>query len=106
MAKVMAGQPSIKIVLIGHTDDREAKAFAQAPDPSQPEQAAPDIDQIAMDLARARAEAVRQAIVAVGIPAGRIVVDGVGAEQPVTDNGTPKGRLANRRVEIKLFVPR
>jgi len=22
------------------------------------------------------------------------------------DNNTPKGRLANRRVEIKLFVPR
>ena len=45
-------------------------------------------------------------MVASGIPAGRVVVDGVGAEEPVADNNTPKGRLANRRVEIKLFVPK
>lgn len=103
IAKIMAQQPSIKIVLIGHTDDREASAFAEAPAEGK---RAPDISQIAEDLSKARAEAVRQAIVGYGIPAGRIVVDGVGAEQPVADNSTPKGRLANRRVEIKLFVPR
>ena len=28
----------------------------------------------------------------------------VGAEDAVADNNTNKGRLANRRVEIKLFV--
>jgi outer membrane protein OmpA-like peptidoglycan-associated protein len=102
IAKVMIAHPSIRVVLIGHTDDREAKAFA-TPVPGQP---APDVDAIAIDLARARAEAARQAMVAAGIPVGRIVVDGVGAEQPVADNGTAKGRLANRRVEIKLYVPR
>ncbi|HEY5947625.1 MAG TPA: OmpA family protein [Kofleriaceae bacterium] len=102
IAKVMIANPSIKVVLIGHTDDREAKAFA-TPVEGQPP---PDVATIATDLARARAEAVRQAMVAAGIPAGRIVVDGVGAEDPVADNATAKGRLANRRVEIKLFVPR
>jgi outer membrane protein OmpA-like peptidoglycan-associated protein len=102
IAKVMIANPSIRVVLVGHTDDREAKAFA-TPVPGQP---APDVNAIATDLARARAEAVRQAMVAAGIPAGRMVVDGVGAEAPVADNGTAKGRLANRRVEIKLFVPR
>jgi flagellar motor protein MotB len=45
-------------------------------------------------------------MVTAGIPAGRVVVDGVGAEEPVSDNGSAKGRLANRRVEIKLYVPR
>ena len=64
------------------------------------------VEQIAVDLARARAEAVRQALVAAGIPAGRMIVDGIGAEEPVADNNSAKGRLANRRVEIKLFVPR
>lgn len=103
LAKVMTDHPSIKVVLVGHTDDREAKAFVTPPEKDQPP---PDVEQIAVDLARARAEAVRQALVAAGIPAGRMVVDGVGAEEPVTDNGTAKGRLANRRVEIKLFVPR
>lgn len=102
IAKVMIANPSIRVVLVGHTDDREAKAFA-TPVPGQPP---PDVTAIATDLARARAEAVRQAMVAAGIPAGRLVIDGVGAEEPVADNGTVKGRLANRRVEIKLFVPR
>jgi outer membrane protein OmpA-like peptidoglycan-associated protein len=102
IAKVMTAQPSIRVVLVGHTDDREAKAFA-TPTKEQPD---PDVAAIATDLARARAEAVRQAMVTAGIPAGRIVIDGVGAEEPVADNGSAKGRLANRRVEIKLFVPR
>ncbi len=102
IAKVMMANPSIRVVLVGHTDDREAKAFA-TPVEGQPP---PDVTAIATDLARARAEAVRQAMVAVGIPAGRIVIDGVGAEDPVADNDSAKGRLANRRVEIKLYVPR
>jgi OOP family OmpA-OmpF porin len=107
IAKILATQPSVKIVLVGHTDDREAQAFVQAPDPSKPDAGpAPDIEQVAIDLAKARAEAVRQAIVSYGIPAGRIMVDGVGPDEPVSDNGTPRGRLANRRVEIKLYVPR
>ncbi len=103
IVKVMTDHPSIKVVLVGHTDDREAKAFVTPPAEGQPP---PDVDAIATDLARARAEAVRQALVSQGIPAGRFVIDGVGAEEPVADNASPKGRLANRRVEIKLFVPK
>ncbi len=103
IAKLMTDHPSIKIILVGHTDDREAAAFAEKPAEGQPP---PDIASIATDLSRARAEAVRQALVTLGVPSGRMVVDGVGAEEPVTDNGTAKGRLANRRVELKLFVPK
>jgi OOP family OmpA-OmpF porin len=102
IAKIMADHPSIKVVLIGHTDDREAKAFA-TPEPGQPP---PDLASIATQLSHGRAEAVRQALVAAGVPQGRVVVDGVGAEEPVSDNTTAKGRLANRRVEIKLMIPR
>jgi OOP family OmpA-OmpF porin len=103
IAKVMTDHPGIRIVLVGHTDDREAKAFATPPAEGQP---APDVDALATELAHGRAEAVKQALVAAGVPEGRIVVDGVGAEDPVADNNTPKGRLANRRVELKLFVAR
>jgi outer membrane protein OmpA-like peptidoglycan-associated protein len=103
IAKLMTDHPSIKIILVGHTDDREAAAFAEKPADGQPP---PDIASIATDLSRARAEAVRQALVTMGVASGRMVVDGVGAEEPVTDNGTAKGRLANRRVELKLFVPK
>jgi outer membrane protein OmpA-like peptidoglycan-associated protein len=103
VAKVLIAQPSVKIIVVGHTDDREANAFATAPAEGQP---APDTTSISIDLAKARAEAVRQALVAAGVPEARVVVDGVGTEEPVTSNDSAKGRLANRRVEIKLFVPR
>src|SRR5262249_1592521 len=71
IAKIMADHPSIKVVLVGHTDDREAKAFA-TPEPGQPP---PDIESIAVQLAHGRAEAVRQALVAAGAPQGRVIAD-------------------------------
>jgi outer membrane protein OmpA-like peptidoglycan-associated protein len=98
IAKVMTAHPSIRVVLIGHTDDREAKQFSTG-------QSAEDIAEVAIDLAKARAEAVRQVLAANGIIEGRVVVEGKGSEEPVSDNDKPKGRLANRRVEIKLYVP-
>ncbi len=101
IAKVMAAHPSIRIVLVGHTDDREAKAFAGKPKKGQPP---PDIAGLALDMSRARAEAVRQALVAAGVASGRIETDGVGAGDPVADNANARGRRANRRVELKLFV--
>lgn len=98
LAKLMTAQPTIRIVLIGHTDDREAKQFANGQDDA-------DLAALSADLARARAEATRQALVAVGVPASRIDIEGHGFDEPVADNDTPRGRLANRRVEVKLYVP-
>lgn len=115
IVKVMTAHPSIRVVLIGHTDDREARQFAAGDEielegegePAEPKPAEPpaDIAALSADLSRARAEAVKQAIVAQGIAAQRIEVQGRGAEEPVSDNDRPRGRLANRRVEIKLYVP-
>lgn len=102
IAGIMAAHPSIKVVLIGHTDNQEAKQFVEKPKDGEP---AADLEQLAMDLSKARAESVKQALVALGVAAPRIDVDGKGAEEPVAENDKPKGRLANRRVEIKLYVP-
>jgi outer membrane protein OmpA-like peptidoglycan-associated protein len=112
IVKIMTAHPSIRVVLIGHTDDREAKQFAAgdgieiegepAPGGKQPPA---DVAALSADLSRARAEAVKQAIVAKGVLPTRIDVQGHGAEEPVSDNDRPRGRLANRRVEIKLYVP-
>jgi outer membrane protein OmpA-like peptidoglycan-associated protein len=99
IAKTMEANPSIRVVLVGYTDDREAKQFA--PKNAPPE----DVAELAVDLSKARAEAVRQVLTANGIIDSRVIVDGRGAEEPVADNDKPKGRLANRRVEIKLYVP-
>jgi len=101
IAKLMQTHPSIRVVLIGHTDDREAKQFA-TPVEGQPP---PDLAALSADLSRARAEAVKQALVGVGIAMPRVDVEGHGSEEPVADNSKPRGRLANRRVEIKLYVP-
>jgi outer membrane protein OmpA-like peptidoglycan-associated protein len=98
IARTMAAHPSIRVVLIGHTDDREAKQLAT---PGQP----PDLEALSADLSKARAEAVKNALIEAGTSQGRIVVEGRGAEEPVADNTRPRGRLANRRVEIKLYIP-
>lgn len=51
-------------------------------------------------LADARAQAVREALVAGGLDAGRIETKAMGHAQPVSTNATIVGRRANRRVEI------
>ena len=66
----------------------------------------PELFEVVGDAeSRARAEAVKNAMVAAGILPSRILVEGKGFEDPVADNAKPRGRLANRRVEIKLYVP-
>ncbi|SAL71853.1 ompA family protein [Caballeronia peredens] len=51
-------------------------------------------------LSEARAEAVAQALIARGVPAGRITTKGMAWLRPIADNGTEPGRAQNRRVEI------
>lgn len=61
-----------------------------------------DIGQPAHNLAlsQARAEAVREALVARGLPPVRITADGYGDTRPVADNATEAGRAHNRRITI------
>lgn len=99
IADAMKRHPSLLVTLVGHTDDREANAIAP---PSAEGLPPPDVSEIARQLAQARASAVRAAIVAAGIAPGRINVEGAGPDDPVADNATAKGRLANRRVQLKL----
>lgn len=51
-------------------------------------------------LSQQRAAAVRDALVAAGLPDVRVQATGHGADQPVGDNRTEAGRAANRRVEV------
>jgi len=54
-------------------------------------------------LSEERAQSVRAALVAAGIPAERIAEPrGAGKERPVATNGTTVGRQFNRRVEIVI----
>jgi hypothetical protein len=51
-------------------------------------------------LSEARAAAVRDALIARGIPAERLQAQGFGAARPVADNRTDSGRALNRRIEF------
>ena len=53
-------------------------------------------------LGDARAEAVRDALIASGVPAERLRAEGFGARRPIDDNSTAAGRAHNRRIEIRV----
>lgn len=56
-------------------------------------------------LSERRAEAVKNALVDMGVDASRLSARGFGEELPVTSNATAAGRQRNRRVEIVLSIP-
>ncbi|MBP6632182.1 MAG: OmpA family protein [Kofleriaceae bacterium] len=101
LVDLLGKYPSVQIILVGHTDDREA-LVGVAPGEDG---AAPDGEALALELARQRADAVRQAMIRLGLAPGRAQVQGKGAGEAVADNTSKRGRLANRRVELRLLVP-
>jgi len=108
IVKVLKAHPSVRLVLVGHTDAKEAREPKVDPDAPPPPADAPppDPEELARDLGRARAAAVRDVLLRYGLSKGRFVIDSAGAEQPVSDEDTNRGRLRNRRVEVRLFVPK
>jgi len=51
-------------------------------------------------LSQARAAAVRDALIARGVPAERLRAQGFAARRPIADNRTESGRARNRRIEF------
>lgn len=80
---VLGLYPEHRLIAEGHTDATGDEDFNER-------------------LARARAEAVRNALVARGIDPTRIGVAGYGERLPVADNATAAGRAVNRRVEVVI----
>jgi OOP family OmpA-OmpF porin len=73
----------VHVEVIGHTDNAGSRAGN-------------------LSLSQARAEAVRDYVVARGISGDLIAVSGEGPDRPVADNGTSEGRARNRRIEFKV----
>ena len=55
-----------------------------------------------LKLSDARAESVRQALVARGLAADRLTSTGFGVTRPIAENDTPEGRAQNRRIEFRV----
>ena len=82
IAKLLQGDASLKLYVVGHTDN----------------QGALDLN---MDLSRRRAEAVFAALTTkYAVPPGRLRAYGSGPYAPVASNDSEDGRAKNRRVEL------
>ncbi|ALG75102.1 membrane protein [Azospirillum thiophilum] len=76
---------AVRIQVIGHTDTSGSPSYNQR-------------------LSMRRAEAVRQALVARGTPAGMISIDGVGESQLMVPTGPNVREPSNRRAQILIRV--
>ena len=84
LADILKAYPNVSVSVRGHTDNTGDAATNK---------------KISAD----RAAAVRDALVAQGIPATQVTSEGYGPEQPVASNDTEEGRARNRRVELVVM---
>lgn len=86
VARVLAQYDQVRVLIVGHTDDREA-----------PDDAA--------GLSLRRAEAVRDLLVQLGVSPQRLEVWGAAAAHPRAGNDTSPRRAQNRRVTLQVLRP-
>lgn len=87
VAQTLLRYPESRVVVRGHTDSTGTAARNQ-------------------ELSDARAEAVRDALVAQGVSEARIDAVGLASQFPVASNATDAGRQQNRRVELEIVPDR
>lgn len=78
-----AGRCAANLRIAGHTDSRGDAGMNEA-------------------LSQARADSVRDALMALGIDASRMSAVGFGESAPIADNTTAAGRARNRRIVIEV----
>jgi outer membrane protein OmpA-like peptidoglycan-associated protein len=77
-------EPDKQIRVEGHTDSRgDAEANLQ--------------------LSQQRAEAVREALIELGVASDRVTATGMGEDFPISSNEDEEGRALNRRVDVILL---
>jgi outer membrane protein OmpA-like peptidoglycan-associated protein len=82
IGKLMAANPSLKLLVVGHTDNVGTLDFNR-------------------DLSARRAQSVVRALTTdYGVAAQRLHGEGVSFLSPVSSNDTEDGRAKNRRVEL------
>jgi outer membrane protein OmpA-like peptidoglycan-associated protein len=86
LARYLRAHPERGVVVEGHSDSRGA-----------PERN--------LELSQSRADAVKDYLVANGVPAEHVLAVGYGSSHPVASNDSEEGRRRNRRVEILVLRP-
>jgi OmpA-OmpF porin, OOP family len=81
---LMKAQPSIRLGVYGHTDNKGALALN-------------------MRLSKDRARACMDYLGSKGIAKNRLESEGFGPTKPIADNNSDEGRSKNRRVEFKIL---
>lgn len=85
ISDIIKRYPEDKVIVVGFTDDQGTDAYNQR-------------------LSEQRAQAVRLAMIARGVPAAAVEPVGMGEASPVASNATAEGRAQNRRVELQISV--
>jgi outer membrane protein OmpA-like peptidoglycan-associated protein len=85
IAEILRAFPAVKIKIGGYTDNTGDAAANQV-------------------LSANRATAVKNALIGMGIDAGRIEAEGYGSAHPVASNDTPEGRQQNRRIDVRVLA--
>lgn len=93
LAELLLEAPGTKVHIIGHANQ---VLF------HDPLKAAYEQRETLLPLSLARAEAVKRALAAVGVPALLMRTSGVGATDPVAEFSDPENRWKNRRVVLEV----
>jgi outer membrane protein OmpA-like peptidoglycan-associated protein len=84
VVKVMQDNPQVEqLDVIGHTSSEGSAKLNKK-------------------LSTDRAAAVKDYLISHGVDASRMISEGKGPSEPIADNDTEEGRVANRRVEFKV----
>jgi len=83
-ANVLRSQNFKKIEIQGYTDDRGSDSYNQR-------------------LSQERADAVRQQLIKLGVPAKTLDARGYGEEKPLVPNNSARNRAKNRRVQLIII---
>lgn len=85
-ANTLAKEPKVVIHISGHTDD---------------------VGTYANNLVRSmeRAKAAKAYLMERGVAENRIIIAGLGKDNPVTTNDSEENRAKNRRIELRLLLP-
>jgi outer membrane protein OmpA-like peptidoglycan-associated protein len=86
IATILMANPTLRVEIAAHTDNAGSPADN-------------------LHLTTLQAEAVRNYLVVKGVAFQQLVAHGYGATVPRTPDTTPRGRAANRRVEIRPLPP-